>query len=148
MDYKEIADQIIIAIGGQDNVKYVTHCVTRLRFVLKNKNLVNQDKINEIDGVLGSTFGAGQFQIIMGKNLSATFTQVVKNYNFEVAEIIDESLDEDIKEKDDSPIWKRGIKKYFQFLICMCYTNDSWAYCSWINKSIFGTNLISVAGNC
>ena len=50
MDYKEIADQIIIAIGGQDNVKYVTHCVTRLRFVLKNKNLVNQDKINEIDG--------------------------------------------------------------------------------------------------
>ena len=32
MDYKEIADQIIIAIGGQDNVKYVTHCVTRLRF--------------------------------------------------------------------------------------------------------------------
>ncbi len=106
MDYKEIADQIIIAIGGQDNVKYVTHCVTRLRFVLKNKNLVNQDKINEIDGVLGSTFGAGQFQIIMGKNLSATFTQVVKNYNFEVAEIIDEILDEDIKEKDDSPIWK------------------------------------------
>ena len=43
MDYKEIADQIIIAIGGQDNVKYVTHCVTRLLFVLKNKNLVNQD---------------------------------------------------------------------------------------------------------
>lgn len=116
MDYKEIADQIIIAIGGQDNVKYVTHCVTRLRFVLKNKNLVNQDKINEIDGVLGSTFGAGQFQIIMGKNLSATFTQVVKNYNFEVAEIIDESLDEDIKEKDDSPIWKRGIKNIFNFL--------------------------------
>ena len=37
MDYKEIADQIIIAIGGHDNVKYVTHCVTRLRFVLKNK---------------------------------------------------------------------------------------------------------------
>lgn len=37
MDYK-IADQIIIAvIGGQDNVKYVTHCVTRLRFVLKIK---------------------------------------------------------------------------------------------------------------
>lgn len=116
MDYKEIADQIIIAIGGQDNVKYVTHCVTRLRFVLKNKNLVNQDKINEIDGVLGSTFGAGQFQIIMGKNLSATFTQVVKNYNFEVAEIIDEILDEDIKEKDDSPIWKRGIKNIFNFL--------------------------------
>ena len=28
MDYKEIADQIIIAIGGQDNVKYVTHCIT------------------------------------------------------------------------------------------------------------------------
>lgn len=116
MDYKEIADQIIITIGGQDNVKYVTHCVTRLRFVLKNKNLVNQDKINEIDGVLGSTFGAGQFQIIMGKNLSATFTQVVKNYNFEVAEIIDEILDEDIKEKDDSPIWKRGIKNIFNFL--------------------------------
>lgn len=115
MNYKKIADQIIEAIGGKDNVKYVTHCVTRLRFVVKDKKKVNQEKVNDIDGVMGSTFGAGQFQIIMGKNLSDTFTEVVNNYNFEVGDIVDENLDDSIEE-DKRPLWKKVIMEAFNFL--------------------------------
>ena len=100
MDYQTISAQIIDAVGGVSNVKYVTHCVTRLRFVLKNDKAVIQDQVNEIEGVLGSTFGAGQFQIVLGKNLQPVFESVTKNYDFEVGDIVDENLDEDlVKEK-------------------------------------------------
>ena len=116
MDYKKIADEIIEAIGGKENVNYVTHCVTRLRFVLKNKKLVNQDAINNIEGVLGSTFGAGQFQIIMGKNLSSTFTEVTKNYNFEVGELVDENLDKEVQTEDEIPFIKKMLSNGFNFL--------------------------------
>lgn len=116
MDYQKIADEIIISIGGKENVKYVTHCVTRLRFVLKDKNKVNQEAINNIEGVLGSTFGAGQFQIIMGKNLSSTFSEVVKNYEFEIGELVEENLDQNISEDKHLPIWKKIIKNGFDFL--------------------------------
>lgn len=116
MNYKLIADEIIKAVGGVENVKYVTHCVTRLRFVVKSKDKVNQEEINNIEGVLGSTFGAGQFQIIMGKNLSSTFEEVVKNYDFEVGEIVEENLDDNITESTQGPIWKKTIKNGFDFL--------------------------------
>lgn len=99
MNYTEIAKQIVEAVGGEENIKYVTHCVTRLRFVVKDKEKVQKEKVNEVEGVLGSTFGAGQFQVIMGKNLSATFTEVVKNYNFEVGEVVNENLDTELTEK-------------------------------------------------
>lgn len=116
MDYKKIAGQIIDAIGGEENVKYVTHCITRLRFVVKDKGKVNQELIGEVAGVLGSTFGAGQFQIIMGKNLSSTFSAVVKNYSFEVGEIVDENLDKNLSEKKKMPFWKKAVVDGVNFL--------------------------------
>lgn len=116
MDYKSIADQIITAIGGKDNVQYVTHCVTRLRFVVKDKQLVNQTEVNDIEGVMGSTFGAGQFQIIMGKHLSDTFTEVVNHYQFEVGAILEEHLDDPMEAEVQKPWWRRGVMEAFNFL--------------------------------
>ena len=78
MDYKEIADQIIIAIGGQDNVKYVTHCVTRLRFVLKNKNLVNQDKKLKIFFIPLFQIGESSFSLISSSKLSSIISATSK----------------------------------------------------------------------
>ena len=116
MNYTEIAKQIVEAVGGEENIKYVTHCVTRLRFVVKDKEKVQKEKVNEVEGVLGSTFGAGQFQVIMGKNLSATFTEVVKNYNFEVGEIVNENLDTNLTEKKKMFWGKRIVVDAVNFL--------------------------------
>ena len=61
MNYKEMVNQILSHIGGTGNVANVSHCMTRLRFVLLNEEKVEREEIEKIDGVIGSTFGAGQY---------------------------------------------------------------------------------------
>lgn len=69
MDHRAVADQIIAASGGIENVSSVTHCATRLRFVLKNEALSNHDDIQGIDGVLGVINAAGQQQVVLGNEV-------------------------------------------------------------------------------
>lgn len=66
MKAQKVADEIIKYIGGKENVKSVEHCATRLRLVLVNKDLIDEKAIENIEGVKGHFFAAGQFQIILG----------------------------------------------------------------------------------
>lgn len=63
---KQIAEQILLHIGGQDNILNVEHCATRLRLVLKDGTKFNKTEIENIDGVKGSFLASGQYQIILG----------------------------------------------------------------------------------
>lgn len=82
MDFKKITDEIMENIGGEENVNTLSHCMTRLRFVLKDESKVNLEVLKSINGVLGATFGAGQLQVIMGQNLFNAFDMIMKNYHF------------------------------------------------------------------
>lgn len=66
---KESAEQIVEAIGGKDNIAAATHCVTRLRFALKDEGKVNKEKLENIDVVKGSFSTNGQFQVVIGQGL-------------------------------------------------------------------------------
>jgi sucrose PTS system EIIBCA or EIIBC component len=63
---KRIAEEIIEAVGGLGNIESVTHCATRLRFIIQDEEKINQDGIESIDKVKGAFFNAGQFQVILG----------------------------------------------------------------------------------
>ncbi len=63
---KQTAEQILLHIGGQDNILNVEHCATRLRLVLKDGTKFNKTEIENIDGVKGSFLASGQYQIILG----------------------------------------------------------------------------------
>ena len=76
MDYDKLAKDIIHEIGGQNNVNSLSHCATRLRFILKNDEKANLDAIKTLPGVLGATFGAGQAQIIMGSKVLDAFDAI------------------------------------------------------------------------
>lgn len=65
-NYTNMAEQIIKNVGGVDNVLQLTHCVTRLRFQLKDYNIANRDIVKDIDGVLSIVEGNNQFQIVVG----------------------------------------------------------------------------------
>lgn len=52
VDYNATTDQIISLVGGKDNIKNVTHCVTRLRFTLKDDAKADADAIAKLDGVI------------------------------------------------------------------------------------------------
>ena len=54
MDAKKLAGQILKEVGGKENIKEMFHCVTRLRFYLKDKSVVDLEKIKALDGVIGA----------------------------------------------------------------------------------------------
>ena len=67
--FREDALKVIEGVGGKDNISSVTHCLTRLRFVLKDTNLADIKKLESIKSVKGTFTNSGQFQIIIGNNV-------------------------------------------------------------------------------
>lgn len=66
MDYNKIAQQVVDQIGGKENIKGATHCVTRLRLILNDETKYNRKKLENIEGVKGVLFNSGQLMIIFG----------------------------------------------------------------------------------
>ncbi len=65
-DYAKIAKEVIQAVGGAENIKSAAHCATRLRLIVADRSLADDEKVGEIDAVKGTFFTAGQYQIIFG----------------------------------------------------------------------------------
>lgn len=68
-NYKQIAMEIFKYVGGQENIISVTHCATRLRLIVKDRQLINDEVISEIDQVKGVFFTSGQYQVILGTGI-------------------------------------------------------------------------------
>lgn len=73
INYEELGDIILPYIGGKENIHKLTHCATRLRFELQNRDVVDVDSIKAIDGVIDVVEGGGQFQIIIGTNVQTVY---------------------------------------------------------------------------
>lgn len=101
LDYVNTAALIVEKVGGKENIKTVAHCMTRLRFTVKNIKDADQEAIKKISGVLGVVYQGGQLQIIMGKNLIPVYDEVLK-LGFKDGGSVDENLDND-GEKESIP---------------------------------------------
>ena len=113
IDYQDLSAKIMDNIGGVKNVKTVTHCVTRLRFYLHDRNIAEDSEIKKLPGVLGVVYGNGQYQIILGEHLFNVYDNIVKNYSVETEDAIDENLDEDLVQSSE----KKNFKYYFSKVI-------------------------------
>lgn len=80
MKHQETAQQIVKSVGGVSNVKSVYHCVTRLRFELKDNNKADQAAIKKLDMVMGTNISGEQFQVIIGNDVPKVFDEMVKEY--------------------------------------------------------------------
>ncbi|MGE8079961.1 PTS system trehalose-specific EIIBC component [Peribacillus loiseleuriae] len=76
--YKEPAKDLLKHIGGSDNISVVTHCATRMRFVLNDPEKADIDKIEEIQLVKGTFTQGGQFQVIIGNEVSSFYNDFIK----------------------------------------------------------------------
>ncbi len=76
MDYKKVGLEVFDAVGGNENVAVVTHCATRLRFELKDRSRVDEEKLNQINGVLKSLEANGQFQVVIGPNVTTAYQAI------------------------------------------------------------------------
>lgn len=81
-DYAAISKEIVENIGGVDNIESITHCMTRLRFVLKDEDKANIDTVKAINGVMGVVKQGGQFQVIIGNNVGKAYQEILKMGNF------------------------------------------------------------------
>lgn len=86
-DYTKLADDIVSYVGGQENVISLYHCITRLRFKLKDTSIakVNKDKIEKLTGVLSVVEANGQFQVVIGSDVSDVFQTILANYHIKNA---------------------------------------------------------------
>lgn len=98
-DNKKLATEILEKVGGKENIEFLVHCMTRLRFNFKDKGLVNQKEIEEIPGVLGTMVQNGQFQIIIGETVPDVYEEICKLAGIAQEKAIDENLDENIGKK-------------------------------------------------
>ncbi len=78
-DYAKIAKEVIQAVGGSENIRSAAHCATRLRLIVADRSLADDEKVGEIDAVKGTFFTAGQYQIIFGTgHVNRVYEQITK----------------------------------------------------------------------
>lgn len=76
-DNEKIATAVIEAVGGLGNVAGVQHCMTRLRFNLKDDSNIDDERVKKIEGVQGVMRRGGQYQVIIGTNVSEVYDAAV-----------------------------------------------------------------------
>lgn len=77
-DTTKLAAEILEMVGGAENVTFVAHCMTRLRFNLKDESIVDDAKVKAIDGVIDIRHSAGQYQVIVGPKVDKVYEIVAK----------------------------------------------------------------------
>lgn len=83
MNYNSLANEVLKLVGGQQNVSSLTHCATRLRFKLKNNKKANKAELEKVNGVLSVVESGGQFQVVIGNEVSYVYKEISKMSNFE-----------------------------------------------------------------
>ncbi|KJD45070.1 beta-glucoside-specific PTS transporter subunit IIABC [Paenibacillus terrae] len=108
MNQQETAKKIVASVGGTDNINSVYHCVTRLRFDLKDNGKVNQDELKKLDKVMGTNVSGDQFQVIIGNEVAKVFNAMAQLYPV---------LKSDSSEKKPSEKKKQNaISRLFEFI--------------------------------
>ncbi len=73
MDYQAIAKEILKDVGGKDNIVDVTHCYTRLRFVLRDTKQANKEALLQTEGVISVVESGGQYQVVLGNKVAHVY---------------------------------------------------------------------------
>lgn len=72
-DYAEIADTLIAALGGKENITRLFHCMTRLRFYVKDRTKIHEKEILKVSGISGVNWHEDQFQVIAGNEVNEMY---------------------------------------------------------------------------
>lgn len=108
LDYKRIAAEIVRLVGGAQNIQSLSHCMTRLRFVLRDESKADTEAIKQVEAVLGVVAAGGQYMVIMGKNLLPVFEAAQKDFGLSVGQNSTENLDQG-KEKQPLNLKSAGM---------------------------------------
>ena len=78
MSYQDLAKEILSQVGGKENIQQLTHCATRLRFVLNDNSKANTDTLKKTKGVVGVAEAGGQYQVIIGSDVQSVYRPLME----------------------------------------------------------------------
>lgn len=79
-NYDQLAKEIVLLIGGENNIINLTHCVTRLRFKLKDETKIDENNLSKLKEVISTVKGNGQFQVVVGNAVEDIFNTIQRLY--------------------------------------------------------------------
>lgn len=92
-NYLETATAVLELVGGKDNIVFVTHCLTRLRITVRDKSIVDCEKLEKVPGVLGLQWNGEQLHVIVGQEVEGLYQEFCKIADMQTNEAINENLD-------------------------------------------------------
>lgn len=98
MNNKDLAKNVLDLVGGEQNISGLTHCATRLRFVLKDDNKADLKALDQLEGVLKAQNSGGQVQVVIGAKVDAVYSEV-KNLTSDHIGELTESTDSGPKKR-------------------------------------------------
>jgi len=116
--YHELAKSIVKNVGGKDNIISIVHCVTRLRFVLKDEKKAKDDVLKNMDGVVTVMKAGGQYQVVIGNHVPEVFKDVCEVANVKTEEGKKESQKMNLGEKINDLV--SGIFMPSINMLCAC----------------------------
>lgn len=81
MDYNNLSKTILKNVGGEENILDVYHCITRLRFQIKDSSKINEKELINTDGIAGAQFKGREFQIIIGNDVKNVYENLASHMN-------------------------------------------------------------------
>lgn len=95
--YDELAKDIVAHVGGADNVSSLRHCMTRLRFVLKDESKADENYLKQREGIVTVVKSGGQFQVVIGNHVPDVYAAVTSVGGVKGAGSLDLQEDDDVK---------------------------------------------------
>lgn len=96
-DYTSLAEEILEIVGGKENITAFVHCITRLRFEVKDRSRIKNDALKNIKGTMGAQWAGDQLQIIIGSDVESVYNTICKISGIEPEDEIDIDVDDEIK---------------------------------------------------
>ncbi|MFT8424276.1 MAG: glucose PTS transporter subunit IIA [Liquorilactobacillus sp.] len=115
MDYKKLSSDIVKNVGGAENIQVVNHCMTRLRFKLKDVSKADKEALENLPGVLGVIYAGEQYMVILGQHLLPTYEALIKDLGISGGETINENLD-DLSGSKEKLTWKTAGNKFIGYI--------------------------------
>ena len=91
--YDTMVSSIVDLVGGKENIRSFAHCVTRLRFNVKDKGMVKVPEIEKLPGAVGVQWVGSQLQVIIGQDVGTVYDRICKEAELEEQESVSENLD-------------------------------------------------------
>lgn len=102
MSNNEFIKKLITSMGGEENIQSLSHCVTRLRFVVKDRGKINKESIESLDKIQTTLYSGGQFQVVIGQEVENVYSDILEHYDLNKENTITDAIETKDKNKENN----------------------------------------------